>query len=70
MSHRRGFVGVDGRMLDAAAEVMRISICIVSSNKYYIYNALVFSHCNDGRGMATSAVFVMCRLYLSFLPCL
>ena len=62
-----GFVGVDGRKLDAASEVMLVSMCILSINKYIIYKALVCSHCNDGRGMATSAVFAMCRLSLSFL---
>ena len=65
MSHRRG-LGRCGRMLEAAAVVL-VSICTFYINKYYVHSALVCSHCNDGRGMATSAVFAMCRLSLSFL---
>ena len=66
MSHRRGLRRC-GRTLEAAALVVLVSICTFYINKYYVYNALVCSHCNDGRGMANSAVFAMCRLSLSFL---
>ena len=62
MSHRRGLRGC-GRAL-----VVLVSVCTFYINKYYVYNALVCSHCNNGRGMATSAGFGMCRL--SILPCI
>ena len=44
-----------------------VLLSILLINKYYVYRALVCSHCIDGRGIANSAVFAICRLYLSFL---
>ena len=66
MSHRRGLRRC-GRTLEAAAGVVLVSISTFYINKYYLYNALLCSHCNDGRGMANSAVIAMCQMSISFL---
>ena len=62
-----GFTGVDDRVLEAVVVALIYMVLLPLINKYYVYRALVCSHCIDGRGTATSAMFAMCRLSLSFL---